>query len=131
MDTQALNYPNYLNALRDYGLLKFFLTPRMRVQPELLQHLISLWDINQEIFVIGDQQLDLETSDIYFITELSRRGEIVNLHEPRLIGTSISTFLTKNFPEALKSKSGKIEISIVQDLTFRVLLLTINRVVGS
>jgi len=29
-DTQALNDPNYLEALRACGLLKFFLTPGMQ-----------------------------------------------------------------------------------------------------
>ena len=54
VDTQAMNDPNYLDALRNYGLLKFFLKPGMGAQLELLQYLISLWDINQEIFIIGD-----------------------------------------------------------------------------
>ena len=54
VDTQALNYPNFLEALWACGLLKFFLTPGMRAQLEFLRYLISLWDINHEIFVIGD-----------------------------------------------------------------------------
>lgn len=103
----------------------------MRAQPELLWSLISLWDINREIFIIGDQELELETSDIYFITGLSRRGEQVNLYGPQPIGTSISMLIAEHFPEALKSKSGKIEIATIRDLTLRVLLLTINRVAGS
>lgn len=73
----------------------------------------------------------METSDIYFITRLSRRGELVNLYGSRPIGPSISSFLVEHCPETLKSKTGKIEISNVQDLTLRVLLLTINRVAGS
>lgn len=59
VDTQALNDPNCLNALRNCGLLKFFLTLGMQAQPELLRYLISLWDINQEIFIIGGQEPEL------------------------------------------------------------------------
>ena len=103
----------------------------MWAQPELLRYLISILDINQEIFVIGDQELELETSDIYFIIGLSCRGEPVNLYGSRLIGASISSLLTNHCYEALKSKSGKIDISNVRDLTLRVLVLTINRVAGS
>jgi len=99
----------------------------MRAQPELLQYLISLWDINREIFVIGDQGLELKTSDIYFINRLSCRGEPVNLYGSRPIGASISSMLSKHCPKALKSKSGETEIASVRDLIVRVLLLTINR----
>ena len=68
IDTQAITDTNCLEALRNYGLLKFFLTPGIRAKPELLWYLISLWDINSEILIISDQELELETSDIYFIT---------------------------------------------------------------
>jgi len=71
VDTQVMNDPNCLNSLKDCGILKFFLTLGMQAQPELLQYLISLWDINREIFIVGDQELELETSDIYFMTGLS------------------------------------------------------------
>ena len=80
VDTQAMNDPNFMEALRACRLLTFFLTPGMRAQPELLRYLISLWDINTEIFVIGNQEPELETLDIYFISGLSRRGEPVNLY---------------------------------------------------
>lgn len=42
VDTQVLNDPNFLGALRACGLLKLFLTPGMRAQPEFLRYLISL-----------------------------------------------------------------------------------------
>jgi len=73
----------------------------------------------------------LRASYIYFITGLSRRCEPVNLYGSRPIGANISSLLAEYCLEALESKSGKIEISSVHDLTRRVLLLTINRVVGS
>lgn len=131
VDTQTMNDPNCLEYLRDCGLLKFFLTPGMQAQPKLIRYLINLWDINHEIFVIGDQELELKTSNIYFITGLSRRGELVNLYGSHPIRASISSLLAAHCHEALKSKSWKIEISSVWDLTLRVLLLTINRVAGS
>ena len=81
--------------------------------------------------MIHDQELELETLDIYFIVGLSRRGEPVNLYGSRPIGASITILHVEHFPEAHKSKSGKIEISSVRDLTLRVLLLAINNVAGS
>ena len=58
------------------------MTPCLRAQPELLQYLISIWDKDQEKFVLRDQELELEVLDVYFITRLSRRGAV-----PILIGT--------------------------------------------
>ena len=37
-----------MKALRDHGLKKFFLTPCLRAQLELLQYLINIWDEDQE-----------------------------------------------------------------------------------
>jgi len=108
MDTQAMNDPNSLEALRACGLLKFFLTLRMRAQLELLWYLISLWDINREIFVIGDQELELKTSNIYFIIRLSHRCEPMNLYGSRPVGASISSLLAVHCLEALKFKSGRL-----------------------
>lgn len=113
VDTQEMNDPNFPEALRACGLLKFFLTLGMSAQPGLVRYLISLWDINQEIFFIGDQELQLTTSDIYFITRLSYKGELVNLYGSHSIRASISSLLVEHCLEALKSKSGKIEISTV------------------
>lgn len=124
-------WPKFLGGFEGLRAPQIFLTLGMRAHPELLQYLISLWDINRKIFVIGNQELELETSDIYFIIGLSCKGEPVNLYGSRLIGASISSLVVKHCPGALKSKSGKIDISIVCDLTLRVLLLTINRLAGS
>ena len=65
-----------MNALRNCGLKKFFLIPCLRAQPELLQYLISIWDEHEQVFRLRDQVLELEVSDVYFITRLSRRGLI-------------------------------------------------------
>lgn len=80
--------------------------------------------------MIWDQNLELETSYIYFITELSRRGEPVNLYGSKPIGESVNMMFVEHFPEVLKSKSRKVDNMIIGDLVLKVLLLTINRVVG-
>ena len=47
--------------------------------------LVDYWDPDSEIFHIDRMSLSIEIEDIYFITGLSRRGEVVNLrsHGPR------------------------------------------------
>ena len=85
-DELAMADEKCMNALRNCELNKFFLTPCLRAQPELLQYLISIWDENEEKFRLQDQVLELEVSDVYFITRLSRRGVV-----PLMTGTRASS----------------------------------------
>jgi len=94
--------PNCLNTLRNCGLLKFFLTPGLQAQHELLGYLTSLWDMNRGVFMIHDQELELESSYIYFITRLSQIGEPINIYGSRPIGGIVTMLLAKHYLEALK-----------------------------
>jgi hypothetical protein len=78
-DNAAMDDPPTLDALRNCGLLKFFLCQNMRAQPAMLQKLVDMWDADQQHFVVRDQVLTLEMEDIYFLTGLSRRGATVVL----------------------------------------------------
>jgi len=51
----------------------------MRAQVRLLQILINYWDLKTEAFNLDGKPLRIEVDDIYFITGLSRQGEVVNL----------------------------------------------------
>ena len=44
-----------------------------------MQMLVYYWDPNSKSFHIDMMSLTIEMEDIYFITGLSRRGEVVNL----------------------------------------------------
>ena len=81
-DEEAMGNVRCMEALWDCGLKKFFMVACLRVQTELLQYLISVWDIDKERFIIHDQELEIEVSDVYFITRFSRRGAV-----PILTGT--------------------------------------------
>ena len=45
--------------------------------------LVDYWDPDSESFQIDGMSLTIEVEDIYFITRLSRRGEVVNLRSHR------------------------------------------------
>jgi hypothetical protein len=45
----------------------------------LLQILINYWDPKTEAFNLDGKPLRIEMDDIYFITGLSHRGEMMNL----------------------------------------------------
>ena len=51
----------------------------MRAKPRLLQMLVDYWDLDSKSFHIDGMSLTIEVEDIYFITRLSRWGEVVNL----------------------------------------------------
>ena len=54
-DELAMENEGAMAALRKFGLLKFFLTSCLRTQPEFPQYLVSIWDENQENFILRDQ----------------------------------------------------------------------------
>ena len=70
-DQVALNDNATIDALCNYGLLKFFMCPGLQAQPLLLQRLVVMWDSDSQHFVVGDQVLEMDVDDIYFLTRLS------------------------------------------------------------
>ena len=46
VDALATGDEGCMNALRDCGLKKFFLTSYLRAQPELLQFIVDAWDVD-------------------------------------------------------------------------------------
>jgi len=93
--------------------------------------LISLWDVDWEIFVIGDQELELEVEDIYYITGLSRIGERIQLFGPRIGGESTNALIKRNCLGVETTASGKVKILIVDNLPLRTILHTMAHIVGS
>lgn len=74
---EAAQEPNCIDALRACGLLNLFRIPGIRSQPKLLQYLISWWDVDRQLFMIRGQELEIDVTDIYFITGLFRKGQWV------------------------------------------------------
>ena len=131
-DELAMENEACMNALKNCGLKKFFLTPCLRAQPELLQYLVSIWDENEEVFKLRDQVLELEVSDVYFITRLSRRGPVPILTGSRPSGEKMEQVMARVCPRAWTgSGSGKVDIHTIEDLALRVVLHTITRAAGS
>jgi len=50
VDELAIEDEACMDALRDCGLKKFFPTPYLQAQPELLQYLINILDENDQVF---------------------------------------------------------------------------------
>ena len=84
------------------------------------------------MFKLQDQVLELEVSDVYFITGLSRRGPIPVLTGSRPSGEKMEEVMARVCQgEQMGSGSKKVDIHTILDLALRVVLHTIMRVAGS
>ena len=45
----------------------------------LLEHILQMWNLEQQYFKVGDHILIVEVEDIYFLTSLSIRGSPISL----------------------------------------------------
>lgn len=116
-DEMAMHNETHMNALRNCGLKKFFLTPCLRAQPELLQYFISIWDENKEVFKLRDQVLELEVSNVYFIIGLSHRGPMPIMTGSRAYSEKMDMVMARVCPGAWTgSGSGKVDIHMVPNL---------------
>ena len=116
-----------MEALRNCGLKKFFLTPCLRAQPELLQYLVNIWDENQEKFILRDQELEIDVSDVYIIAGIYWRGAAPILTGTQPYMENMTMVIDKVCPGARKgSGSRKVDIQTIPYLTLRVVLHTIT-----
>ena len=107
-DEMAMENGACINALWDYALKNFFLTPCLIAQPELLQYLVRIWDENEELFKLQDQVLALEVFDVYFITGFSCRGPVPIMIGSRPSVEKMDMVMARVCPGALTgSGSGK------------------------
>lgn len=119
------NDPQSIQALRNYGLLKFFEILGTKAQLGLLEHLIGLWDAEERFFRLGEHILTLEINDVYFLTGLSRRGDHVNLVGKRPSRLSTEALIHTHYRVGAKKSGGKITITDVRIFPLKEILYTI------
>lgn len=117
--------------MRACGFLKFFLTPRLRVQPDLLELLIRAWNPVDGKFTIRGQDIEFDSTDIYFLTGLSRRVQMPILEGQRPSGETLDQLMAGVCPRAMKTRSGKVGIPTVEDMPLRTILFLVTRAAGS
>ena len=125
VDSEVMNDPQALDALRGCGLLKFFKLPNMKANVRLLELLISYWDVDEEEFMIDQMPLRVEVEDIYFITGLSRRGEVVHSRGRTRSSLTIEDYVQIYCPGHPKKVGSQIPITHVASLSLRIILFII------
>jgi hypothetical protein len=123
--------PTTMATLRQCRLWKFFQCPFMRAQPRLLNSLVDYWHPNARAFILEAQSLTPTTEDIYFLTGLVRRGELVNLQEfppgPHNIAELIRVYCEVD----TKKVGSQVPIHKITDLSLKVIVLLIGQIIGS
>ena len=66
-------------TLWDCGLLNFFQTPSMVSHERLLEHILQMWNPEQQYFKVRAHIVTVEVEEIYFLTSVSRRGAPISL----------------------------------------------------
>jgi hypothetical protein len=130
-NSTAENHPPTIASLRDCGLLKYFRIPGMRAQVRLLEHLVRMWDPDQQVFIVGAHTLTIDIEDIYFLTGLSRRGAHVSLTGSHRGGMKMSEYCREYCVPEAERKKGKVAIWGVTDITLWTILFTIAQMEGS
>lgn len=112
-DIIIVNDPKTILALWLCGLAKFFLTPGINAQTELLDFLVREWDSNEQWFHIGSHSLAIEVEDIYFLTRLSKKGARIQLTSHCGGGENTDYYVSQHYIwGSRKVSSGKIEINM-------------------
>lgn len=98
VDEEVMNSPEALDALWRCGLLKFFKLSNIEANTRLLQMILDYWNIEEDAFMIDQMPLRIEVEDIYFITGLSRMGEVVHSRGRTRSSLSIEDYVQIYFP---------------------------------
>jgi hypothetical protein len=117
--------------LKQCGLWKFFQCLFMRAQPRLLNNLVKYWHPDVEAFMLEGQSLTPTMKDIYFLTDLSRRGELVNLRNFPPGPYNIEDYIVMQCEAGTEKVGSQVPIHKITNLSLRVTLLMIKRITRS
>ena len=129
MDLTAINHQPSIDALKACGLYKLWAIPGMRAQIDFLQWLVDRWNMQDQCFIIGGHQLEMELEDIYFLTGLPKRGEQLTLFGTRPGGQSVGSLRLEFCNDQTKDKG--INIKTISHPKLKVIAFTVIRLCGS
>ena len=81
--------------------------------------------------MVGNQLLDIEVDNIYFLTELSRRGERVEFGGRGGGGEPVDSYIRYLCVDGTHRQGGKLPIQHVIDISLHTILYIVTRIVGS
>lgn len=81
--------------------------------------------------MVGNQTLDIEVDNIYFLTGLSRRGESMYFGGRGGGGESVDSYVSDLCVEGTHKQGNKLPIQHVTDIPLKTILFTVTRIDGS
>ena len=118
-------------TLKRCGLYKFWALKGMRAQVRLLEMLVGYWDLDSDSFILDGQPLRIEVEDIYFLTSLSRRGEVVNLKSCGAgSGMKIEEYIDAHCVVGTPKVGIQVPIREIKNLSLNIIVLVLTRITG-
>jgi hypothetical protein len=128
VDVAVERDPGAQMALKICGLYKFWALKGMRAQVRLLQMLVNYWDPDTETFNLDGQPLRIEVEDIYFLTGLSRRGEVVNLKSQGAgSGMNIEDYIATHCIAGTEKVGSQLPIRAINNLSLKIVVLVLTQ----
>jgi hypothetical protein len=126
----TLKNPQERDALRNFDLLKYFKLQKMKKEVLLLECMIGLWNTAEKGFQIGSQMLYIELEDVYFLTDLSKRGPPIILSRQQGVPMPVKEYVANHFVPGSRLVGSRIVKKNVRDLPLRSVLFSITNLVG-
>jgi hypothetical protein len=119
-------------ALKICGLYNFWALKGMRAQVRLLEMLVGYWDLDSESFILDGQPLRIKVEDIYFLTGLSRRGEVVDLKSRGAgSGMKVEEYIEAHCVARTPMVGIQISIRAIGNLSLKIIVLVLTSIIGS
>jgi len=101
------------------------------VKIRFLNLLIDYWHPDAEAFILDGKALTITVEDIYFITDLSRRGKVANFKTHRGCGLTINEYIVAYCEDGSETVVMQIPIKNIESLSLKVIVYTMLHIVGS
>jgi hypothetical protein len=93
--------------------------------------LVGYWDPDSESFILNGKPLRIEVEEIYFLTYLSRRGEVVNLKSCKAgSGMKIKEYIDAHYVAVTPKVGSQIPILAINNLSLKIIVLVLTRIIG-
>jgi hypothetical protein len=103
----------------------------MRSQVRMLQMMVNFWDPDTESFNLDGKPLRIEVEDIYFLTGLSRWGEVVNLKSCRSgSAMNIEDYIATHCVAGIENVGSQLPIRAIKNLSLKIIVLMLTRIMG-
>ena len=115
-DTHVTADASSITSLWGSGLLKFFHAPIMVSHVQLLEHILQMWNPEQQHFEVGPHILTVEVEDIYFLIRLSRHEAHISLTGSQVGDITTQEVIVYHYYLGTNMLGKKISIKDVMDL---------------